>query len=222
MSCPFGERRDFGTQRSGSKGSCGRKDDSKILTYNKLKDKYLWNREYTLSWLKEEGLIASNRICDVFHSEMNWMKCSDRSDGFIWECHRQIGRKRHRMEKSIREGSWFEQSNLSIKEIIKFTYWWCQGLQQCQIKQQLGLGSHMAVDWDMLCREVCEVVLFEKREKLGGLGKIVEIDESKIGKRKYHRGHVVEGLWVFGGIEVDSRKCFIVTVEDRTRNYNCE
>ena len=66
----------------------------------------------------------------------------------------------------------------------------------------------------MFCRELREVVLFKKREKLGGPGKIVEIDESKIGKRKYHRGHVVEGQWVVGGIEVDSRKCFIVTVED--------
>ena len=39
---------------------------------------------------------------------------------------------------------------------------------------------------------------------------------SKIGKKKYHRGHVVEGQWVFGGIEEESRKCFIVTVEDRS------
>ena len=68
----------------------------------------------------------------------------------------------------------------------------------------------------MFCRELCEVFLFEKREKLGGPGKFVEIDESKIGKRKYRRGHVVEGQWVFGGIEMDSRKCFIVTVADRT------
>jgi len=64
-----------------------------------------------------------------------------------------IGRKWHRVEKSIREGSWLKQSNLSIVEVIKFTYWWCQGLQQCQIKQQLGLRSHMAVDWDMFCGE---------------------------------------------------------------------
>ena len=28
----------------------------------------------------------------------------------------------------------------------------------------------------------------------------MQIDESKIGNRKYHRGHVVEGQWVFGGI----------------------
>ena len=37
----------------------------------------------------------------------------------------------------------------------------------------------------------------------GGPGKLVQIDESKVGQRKYHRGHVVEGQWVFGGIEED-------------------
>ena len=105
---------------------------------------------------------------------------------------------------------------MTLEEVMKFTYWWCQDLDQWQIKKQLGIGSHAAVDWDMFCREVCEVTLFEKREKIGGPGKLVQIDESKIGKRKYHRGHVVEGQWVFGGIEEDSRKSFIETVENRT------
>jgi len=30
----------------------------------------------------------------------------------------------------------------------------------------------------------------------------VEINKSKFGKRKYHRGHRVEGLWEFGGEEI--------------------
>jgi hypothetical protein len=30
---------------------------------------------------------------------------------------------------------------------------------------------------------------------------IVEINESKFGKVKYHRGHRVEGVWVVGGVE---------------------
>ena len=171
-----------------------------------------------MEWLKEEKLLATNRICDICHSAMMLRDYSDRSDGYVWECRKQIGRKRHRTEKSIREGSWFEQSNLSIEEVVKFTYWWTQGLQQWQIKQQLGLGSHTAVDWDMFCRELCEVTLFENREKLGGPGKVVQIDESKIGKRKYHRGHVKEGQWVFGGIEEESRKCFIVCVDDRSES----
>ena len=56
----------------------------------------------------------------------------------------------------------------------------------------------------MFCRETCKVTIQRNSEKLGGEGKVVQIDESKVGKRKYHRGHRVEGQWVFGGIE-DSR-----------------
>ena len=53
-------------------------------------------------------------------------------------------------------------------------------------------------------------------EKIGGPNKIVEVDESKFGRRKYHRGHPVKGLWVFGGVERDSGRTFLVPVPDRT------
>ncbi|OAD70990.1 hypothetical protein PHYBLDRAFT_73821 [Phycomyces blakesleeanus NRRL 1555(-)] len=45
---------------------------------------------------------------------------------------------------------------------------------------------------------------------------IVEIDESKFGKRKYHQGHRVEGVWVLGSIEKTAeRKTFLMTVPHR-------
>lgn len=57
---------------------------------------------------------------------------------------------------------------------------------------------------------------------LGGVNQngesiVVEIDESKFGKRKYHRGHRVEGVWVFGMVEITSEKrLFLTTVPNRT------
>ncbi len=105
---------------------------------------------------------------------------------------------------SIRRGSWFAQSNLSIGEIIKFTYWWSFGITQDQIRVQLSLGSRTVVDWFMFCKEGVE-------------GKIVEIDESKVGKRKYHRGHYVEGQWVFGGIKQGSWKSLLSTYQIEAR-----
>lgn len=30
---------------------------------------------------------------------------------------------------------------------------------------------------------------------------MIKIDEAKIGKRKYNRGRIMQGQWVFGGIE---------------------
>ena len=43
----------------------------------------------------------------------------------------------------------------------------------------------------------------------------LEIDESKFGRRKYYRGHHVDGCWVFGGLERESGKVFLEIVEKR-------
>ena len=70
------------------------------------------------------------------------------------------------------------------------------------------------VDWCNFAREVCVSVLETDSKPIGGPGTISEIDESKFGKRKYHRGRRVDGVWVFGGIDIGN--CFMVTVEDRS------
>jgi transposase-like protein len=67
-----------------------------------------------------------------------------------------------------------------------------------------------------MCREVILEYVGTRSEKIGGIGKVVEIDESKLGKRKYHRGRFVRGQWVFGGVERGSGKTFLVAVPDRT------
>lgn len=54
--------------------------------------------------------------------------------------------------------------------------------------------------------------------KLGGPGKTVQIDESKFGKRKYHRGHAVDGAWVFGMFEEGSGRVAMVVVPDHGRD----
>ena len=59
--------------------------------------------------------------------------------------------------------------------------------------------------------------IFDLSEPLRGLGEVVEIDESKFGKRKYHRAKHVEGQWVFGGYQRSIARVFMVTVEDRSR-----
>jgi transposase-like protein len=38
-------------------------------------------------------------------------------------------------------------------------------------------------------------------KKLGGKDSIVEIDESKFGKRKHNRSHRVDGVWVVGSVD---------------------
>jgi hypothetical protein len=71
-------------------------------------------------------------------------------------------------------------------------------------------------DWSQFCREVILDYIERTSEKIGGKGKVVEIDESKFGKRKYNRGHHVEGQWVFGGVERGSGRTFLVSIHDRS------
>ena len=79
-------------------------------------------------------------------------------------------------------------------------------------------SSETVVDWYNYCREVCaEIISRHHTGRIGGPGKIVKIDESKFGRRKYHRGRVVEGQWVFGGICRETKECFVVPVNSRDK-----
>ena len=52
---------------------------------------------------------------------------------------------------------------------------------------------------------------------IGGEGIVVEVDETKLGKRKYHRGHRVDGVWIFCAVErTPERKVFLQILEDRS------
>jgi len=94
-----------------------------------------------LKWLMDEKLIASKQMCERCGEEMSLVECSDRSDGYRWQCRKQDKGRRHKFAVSIRKGSWITESNLTIEEVLKYTYWWTQGLDQCQIRRQLKLNQ---------------------------------------------------------------------------------
>ena len=92
------------------------------------------------------GWIAWQILCVL---GMWLVNCDNHLDGFKWECRRRAYSKRHKVELSIRAGSWFEQSKMTLEEILKYSYWWCQELDQDQIRHELGLATHTGVDWDI-------------------------------------------------------------------------
>lgn len=176
------------------------------------------NRRFLIDWLQTKGLLGNfNGLCDHC-SEGSLHLVEDKSyskDGVVWRCtNRKCNKK-----VSVREGSWFSGSHLLLEQIVKLTYYWVYDLPNDFISRELRIGSdHTVVDWKNFSREVCLSILKLDNEKIGGPGRTVEIDESKFGKRKYHRGKRVDGVWVFGGIERETKKCFFEVVEDRSAN----
>lgn len=57
--------------------------------------------------------------------------------------------------------------------------------------------------------------LLQNKNKIGGNGVIVEIDEAKFGRRKYNRGRLITGQWLFAGVERHTKKMFIIPVPSR-------
>jgi transposase-like protein len=85
---------------------------------------------------------------------------------------------------------------------------------------ETGIDKKTVIDWRNFVRDVCCRWCIYSPPILGGLneeleGKTVELDESAFGKRKYHRGRKTKILWVLGGIERGSKKCFLQIVKDR-------
>lgn len=79
-----------------------------------------------------------------------------------------------------------------------------------------GHGSDTINRIFKLFRKAIALQVEQSEIKIGGPNVIVQLDESKFGKRKYHRGHRVEGVWVFGGVEIsEERKMFAVVVDKR-------
>ena len=114
-----------------------------------------------------------------------------------------------------RKGTFLEGSHLSAGQILFFAHLWLARCQLQEIGCFLGIDKNSCTYWSSFCREVVIYAMSFHKEPIGGPGKTVEIDESKFGRRKYNRGHKVEGQWVFSGYERGSGKVIFLPVDKR-------
>jgi len=131
-------------------------------------------------------------------------------------CQRQQCRLHHGEEwtQSIFKGSFFENARGGKCMILLFLYHWLCGCSTDALATLTGWGSQKVTEWMKSIHQLIATVILNDDIQLGGPGVNVYIDESKFGKRKYNKGHRVEGAWVFGGVD-DTRKVFALVVEKR-------
>ncbi|KAL1130585.1 hypothetical protein AAG570_011831 [Ranatra chinensis] len=137
------------------------------------------------------------------------------TDGYIWRCRKKLsdGQKCD-SSRSIRRGTWFTGSHLDLRTILALEI--IQRTPRKKFVADLEVSPTTVTDWTQFVRETFVDYLENHSGSIGGPGKIVEIDESKFGRRRYNRGHYVEGQWVLGGIERHTNKMFLVAVHNRS------
>jgi len=180
----------------------------------------LTDEEFDL-WLGTLGLAYTQRICEC-GGGMTLESLGNSEGGQV---NKRFRCKRRECRKKIgyRAGTFFEGARLSAKDIFHLSYFWSLdcSITYEQIAKELlrddnsTLGPNTIVVWMNFFREVCARYFIDHPAKLGGVGKVVEIDETLITRRKYNRRRFTGEQWLFGGVERGSNKCFLIPVEHR-------
>lgn len=168
----------------------------------------LFNEYACLHFLYDIGAFYRNRECTECETDMKYY-----SNLCAFVCPRKNCRKRI----SNRKNTFFSECKLQCSEIMYLAYLW---LTDCSVKTTMmhtGHSPNTVCDYFKYFRKLVSSFPMQEDRKIGGEGIVVEIDESKLGKRKNHRGHHVEGVWILGGVErTIERKTFMVPVADRS------
>ncbi|KAG0796752.1 hypothetical protein G6F16_002721 [Rhizopus arrhizus] len=171
--------------------------------------------------LEREAITVSYESCWNFlrrigaistQPEVRRPKCSEIMRGPTWRASRNqyqfrcYNRAAHPTEvsQSVTKSSMFYRKRCDIRITLKVIFRLTMNQERFST-----IYKDLSIDYKIIAQLYRDlIVVFESdllRHNpimLGGPGvDHVQIDESKFGKRKYHRGHRVEGVWVLGMVE---------------------
>lgn len=165
----------------------------------------LFDEQKCIDFLFEQNILYANPNCTLCLAAM-------RREKKLWRC------KNFRCNKtcSIFTGSFFAKARITCDEVMHIAYLWLTKASYSTALIHTHHSSPTITEYYNYLRQLVTDNLNFEDTMIGGENIIVEIDESKFGRRKYHRGHRVEGVWVLGGIErTEERKLFLIPVPNR-------
>jgi hypothetical protein len=78
-----------------------------------------------------------------------------------------------------------EKSKLSGRDFLLFLYFWCNDSSIAQLHVYTGLATHTCVDYSNFLHEIACWKFCQEDKKLGGVGHVIQVDESVISHAKY-------------------------------------
>ena len=171
--------------------------------------------ESTIDFCRRKNLLSSSYTC--CNRQCGQVGNKERSDGMEYKCY-SCGKR-----YSLRTGSFFFNSRLTLVKLVTIIYFFARNLSPTVGKGMVmgDINISSITTWYIYLRQICTTYVTNNPVKLGGPGKVVQMDETCWGrKRKAGRGDVrcqSEHKWIFGMVDVETKLRHIVHVENRNR-----
>ncbi|KAL0868253.1 hypothetical protein ABMA27_007784 [Loxostege sticticalis] len=186
----------------------------------------LGTNEQCVAFAEEQGLVSTQKTCRTHRTLMRLAKSTNKSFG-SWCCTKGTCKTKSKISRTT--GTFFENIKIELVHLFYLMYAFAQKWSYDTVinedpykeEKEKCLSRATINDWFNYCRESIVIYQMDKNEcvgKIGGPGKIVQIDESKFGKRKYNRGRHIEGHWVLGMIEDGSEDLRLEVCPDNIRS----
>lgn len=131
-----------------------------------------------LKWLARRRLVANTMACERCREACSINRYGESTDGYRWYC-KECGTR-----KTVRAGSFFSLSRLTLENLILLMYCWARDFPQKDIRHECGLAPTCSestiVDWCNFCRDVCEDDIRQNPEEIGGINDDGTATHSKV------------------------------------------
>lgn len=168
------------------------------------------NEADAIKWCQSKNLLNHEFVCNKCGAEasqisIHFMRCKNS------QCRARI---------SVTSGTIFANSRIPISIAIFLLYEWSIESTICQTAYEYSVSEKTVSIWFKRFRQLAALFAsLDSKDKIGGRGEIVEIDECLIVKRKHNSGRLLQNqVWIFGGIQRgDDSRCFLEFIPNRNR-----
>ena len=148
--------------------------------------------------------------CHQAASRMSRAETRKRKSGGTFRCTGSV---------SAANNTWVEGAK-NLHTAVSLLFCWLNRFRVTAAAQATNTGNTTAVDHYSMCREICEVIMSNEilQRQFGGPGIEVEVDETFLTRRKYHKGRHLrsETVTLLGIYERATKLGFHVQVRDKT------
>ncbi|KAJ4449462.1 hypothetical protein ANN_00861 [Periplaneta americana] len=195
-----------------------KRDETSSINLQQLYRLFDTEKRNIINVLQYLKLLSQSYRCPVCNQDMKLVERTQLKDRYEWQCTKNNDRDilEHHVVRSLREGTWFSQSELTLEQVTLLTYFWVKELPLKFVLEETRISSGTVGDYFIYCREFCDIILTQKENKIGGEKHIIEIEESPFPKREYHGDKRIYKKWVYGGVDRETGECFLHPVENKS------